>query len=489
MSERTSRRAESSVTTIVSGGEAVKNHERIGDIADFEAQIVGLQAIVDEKKAESRNAEAWGSDDQIITIDTDGNRSDYEGYKEWRTDHDAGLDDLSNFDENGNLKGELDSGDLTSLSLMQLVGEARNMNDLGDRAGKQEVFDIIQDKLAERAVNEDWSEKELLFQLDRFEGLIGTVGDTESNPSPQPEATASPVPAAEMPETVEPAVEGETSNDEVLNDELNPGEHSVEYAVEDGESIEEYENRLNVNRKLVPIIGDSIVISDPLEYTANNTEDEQAPVEDAVESRDILASEAVLAGKQTWKDALRNPGGYLAVKMQDWQKASEGRRLANQTIEQDHTDVEKNQNRKRLIGAVVGVVVAFAAYKLGSDILGDQSVFADPGNVPNIGGGEAVPAPDVAPAPAAPIVEGRGQHWDVVPNYSEAARTVTDGEGLNQTFLELNIPESEWTSLVQKVGPQLAEQGWTYRMPNGSWGISHTGIFPDSVLQLIQNNR
>lgn len=492
MSERTSRRAESPVTTIVSEGEAVKNHERTGEITDLEAQIAELQAIVDEKKAESRNAEAWGSGDQVITIDADGNRSDYEGYKEWRADHDSGLDDLSNFDENGNLKAELDSVDLTNLSLMQLVGEARKMNELGDLAGKQEVFDIIQDQLAERAVNEDWSEKELLFQLDRFEGLIGATENAESKSTSvesesasQPEATDSSAPVAETPKVAEPAVEGEPKDDETSSDdELNPAEHPAEDAVRDGESFEEYEERIGANREPVPLIGDSIEISDPLEFTANDAEEEQTPAEEAAELQDTHEA-APNTNRLTWRDALRNPGAYLATRMENY-------RLSHQRIDDDHTGERRgisDKNLKRLVGVVAGVVIAVSAYKLGNDIFGDHSALADAannaaGNHPggNIGGG------DVAPTPAAPAptVEGSGQNWNV-PNYSEAARTVTAGEGFNQTFLEMNIPESEWPSLLQKVGPQLPD--WAYRMPNGSWGISHTGTLPDSVLQLIENNR
>ncbi|MNQ67226.1 hypothetical protein D3C85_817420 [compost metagenome] len=498
MSERTSRRAESPVTTIVSGGEAVKNHERTGDITDLEAQIAELQAIVDEKKAESRNAEAWGSGDQIITIDADGNRSDFEGYKQWRTDHEGAGDDLSNFDENGNLKTELESGDLTSLSLMQLVGEARKMNELGDRAGKQEVLDIIQDQLAERAVNEDWTEKELLFQLDRFEGLIGATEKAEAKPVSQSETTDSSAPVAEevseAPAGVDTAAEAD--NEQELDSELNPAEHPVETAVRDGESVEEYEQRIGSNNEPVPLMGDALKIDTPNVLTPqgadSDSEGSSTPAEAAEPKNDSPEAEvAPNTDKLTWKDALKNPGGYLAVKMNDLRISRENYRLSHQEVGDDHTGERRgvsDKNLKRMVGVVAGVIIAVSLYKIGSDIFGDNNVFADPGSVPNTGGGEAAPAPEVAPAPAPAAIEGSGQDWDAT-NFSEAARTVEAGEGFNQTFLDLGIPETEWSGLLQKVGPQLAEQGWAYPTLDGSWGISRPGTFPDSVLQLIQNNR
>lgn len=499
MSERTSRRAESPATTIVSGGEAVKNHERTGAITDLEAQIAELQAIVDEKKAESRNAEAWGSGDQIITIDANGNRSDFEGYKQWRTDHEGAGDDLSNFDENGNLKVELESGDLAGLSLMQLVGEARKMNELGDQAGKQEVWDIIQDQLAERAVSEDWTEKELLFQLDRLEGLIDKTVATEapSETESAVDASAASPESSEQPAAKEaeaPSVEGgaEEISDEVAeesvesDDELQPTDYPAENAVQEGESFEEYQERV-ANETPVPLI--DMKIDDPAEFTPEGSAHEDVETDDFVESEDAQehapeaeAEVAPNANKLSWKDALRNPGAYLATRMEDY-------RLSHQRIDDDHTGERRgisDKNLKRLVGVVAGVVIAVSAYKLGSDIFGDHSVLAEAAN--NAAGNpiDTNNGGDVLPAPAAPAVEGTGQNWDV-PNYSEAARTVTAGEGFNQTFLEMNIPEAEWPSLLQKVGPQLPE--WAYRMSDGSWGISHTGTLPDSVLQLIENNR
>jgi hypothetical protein len=358
--------------------------------------------------------------------------------------------------------------------------DAKRVDDLEDK---------LTELLAEYSDSPDYDAAIESYIIDRT-AEAGGSGDNE------PVAQAAAEPAAPSASPEQPAAEQtnvrvesearEESDDTDDSDEvLVPTDHPAEDAVRDDESLEEYEERIGANREPVPLIGDSIEISDPLELTANDAEEEQTPAEEAAERQDAPEAEvAPNTNRLTWRDALRNPGAYLATRMENY-------RLSHQRIDDDHTGERRgisDKNLKRLVGVVAGVVIAVSAYKLGNDIFGDHSALADAannaaGNHPggNIGG-------DVAPTPAAPApaVEGSGQNWNV-PNYSEAARTVTAGEGFNQTFLEMNIPESEWPSLLQKVGPQLPD--WAYRMPNGSWGISHTGTLPDSVLQLIENNR
>ncbi len=76
------------------------------------------------------------------------------------------------------------------------------------------------------------------------------------------------------------------------------------------------------------------------------------------------------------------------------------------------------------------------------------------------------------------------------PEFSPDALNVTRGEGWYQTFKEMGVTNAtEQANLLNKVGPQLQDLGWAYPMPGGSWGISHSGQIPSSVLELIQNNR
>jgi len=135
---------------------------------------------------------------------------------------------------------------------------------------------------------------------------------------------------------------------------------------------------------------------------------------------------------------------------------------------------------KIAIGAVAVAVLAVGA-KLGYDFLNGADV--DTSNLPD---GSGTPTPE-AVDPTVPTPEKTPTPTPDV--FSDAARTVGDGEGWYQTFNEMNIPQSEWSSLLDKVGPDLAENGWAYKMPNGEWGISQPGKLPQDMLELIQRNR
>ncbi|MCA9338923.1 hypothetical protein KC939_01095 [Candidatus Saccharibacteria bacterium] len=82
------------------------------------------------------------------------------------------------------------------------------------------------------------------------------------------------------------------------------------------------------------------------------------------------------------------------------------------------------------------------------------------------------------------------QAHDISSSFSDAARHIDSGEGFYQTFKEMGIPQSEWSDLLDKVGPRLQEQGIAYPMGD-SWGINMTpsGKMPDSTLRIIENAR
>lgn len=82
------------------------------------------------------------------------------------------------------------------------------------------------------------------------------------------------------------------------------------------------------------------------------------------------------------------------------------------------------------------------------------------------------------------------QVHDIGSSFSDAARHIDSGEGFYQTFKEMNIPQSEWSDLLDKVGPRLQEQGIAYPMGD-SWGINMTssGKMPDTALRIIENAR
>jgi hypothetical protein len=171
--------------------------------------------------------------------------------------------------------------------------------------------------------------------------------------------------------------------------------------------------------------------------------------------------------KLTWRDKLKNPGAYLGSVF----AVRKGEAL------------EKWRGSRKLTKVAIGVVALVAAagaIKLGYDLFNDPNV--DANNLPDGGGTPTPEAVDPTPTPEkvpTPSPEA----------FSDAARTVEGGEGWYQTFNEMDIPQSEWAGLLDKVGPDLAENGWAYKMPNGEWGISQPGKLPQDMLELIQRNR
>lgn len=143
------------------------------------------------------------------------------------------------------------------------------------------------------------------------------------------------------------------------------------------------------------------------------------------------------------------------------------------------------RSTKIALGAV-GIVLAIAAAKAGYDWLSGPDV--DPNSLPD---GSGTPTPEATdptvPTPETPKPEVPQNNPAEV--FSDAARTVKPNEGMFQTFLDMNIPQDEWQGLMEKSGPELAEKGWTYQMPNGEWGWSRPGTLPQDMLELIQNNR
>lgn len=76
--------------------------------------------------------------------------------------------------------------------------------------------------------------------------------------------------------------------------------------------------------------------------------------------------------------------------------------------------------------------------------------------------------------------------------YSSDAYRISPGEGFYQTFQDMDIPQKDWSGLLERVGPQLHDMqagghSLAYRMPNGEWGIRMTadGKMPQEALDAI----
>jgi hypothetical protein len=144
-------------------------------------------------------------------------------------------------------------------------------------------------------------------------------------------------------------------------------------------------------------------------------------------------------------------------------------------------DFEKRVSRYGVI-KVIGVVALVVAAKYGL-----QELHHMPSTGVGIRGNNMPYVPDY-PAPTVPRTDGLAQVV-TTPEFSAAAHTVTPSETWFHTFKEMGITNAnQQANLLHKLGPILKEKGWAYKMPDGLWGISHTGQLPDDVLELIQNS-
>lgn len=63
--------------------------------------------------------------------------------------------------------------------------------------------------------------------------------------------------------------------------------------------------------------------------------------------------------------------------------------------------------------------------------------------------------------------------------------TITYGEGMSHQFGQMGIPSEYHTQIMNDIGPKWHDSGWTYKMPNGNWGWSHTGALPTDLTRDI----
>ena len=149
---------------------------------------------------------------------------------------------------------------------------------------------------------------------------------------------------------------------------------------------------------------------------------------------------------------------------------------------EDREKYIKRQGRKRALGilAVAVVSTGITAYKIakGMDTGGSGGAPVSPQ-----GGGLTTAHIDTIKQ-SVPVATG-----DLSGGFSGDALRVDSGEGWFNTFKEMKVPQNEWPSLLEKVGPDLQAKGWAYQLPNGEWGMNKSGQLPEGVLQLIQNSR
>jgi len=176
------------------------------------------------------------------------------------------------------------------------------------------------------------------------------------------------------------------------------------------------------------------------------------------------------------------------------------KRLENESDQ----EYEKREKKRRIlvyIGATAGAAVGIyaisrgisssmgggSAHEASTHVASNPSILdnANLGSTHGIENIDTSSIPDSNGLDTLPVVGG--EHADAISQFSQEARTVTSGEGWYNTFSQMKISPSEHHALLDKIGPQLQDQGWAYF--DDGWKISHTGQLPEDVLEFINKSR
>lgn len=64
---------------------------------------------------------------------------------------------------------------------------------------------------------------------------------------------------------------------------------------------------------------------------------------------------------------------------------------------------------------------------------------------------------------------------------------VNPGDGFYKVFEQMHIPQDQWNTVLDKIGPNLVQHGDAYVMPDGGIGISAPGQMTQAAVDLIKN--
>ncbi len=151
--------------------------------------------------------------------------------------------------------------------------------------------------------------------------------------------------------------------------------------------------------------------------------------------------------------------------------------IASRTLERAAEQDVRKQQKKRLgrvaVSGIIGGAVGTLSYAIGGGFNGDTASAA-----PTPSGTEVAP-----PAPDASNVA------DVAANFGPNNVYVDPNDGLFNVFQQMNIPQDQWSGLLDKVGPELVSHGDAYIMPNGDPGLTHAGQLSQSAFETIMRAR
>ena len=163
-------------------------------------------------------------------------------------------------------------------------------------------------------------------------------------------------------------------------------------------------------------------------------------------------------------------------------KVEAAMRAANAGTEKDILN-QQTKRRNRAIGSVAfGATVAGASALFSGAFSGGEQASAItpdtamPGSATDFNTGS--PFPDVAPMSS-----------DTVANFMPNNFVVNPGDGFNNLFQNMNIPQDQWASVMDKVGPDLLQSGDAYQMADGSFGITNAGQLSQHAFDAIMNAR
>lgn len=147
----------------------------------------------------------------------------------------------------------------------------------------------------------------------------------------------------------------------------------------------------------------------------------------------------------------------------------------------------ENEQRKRGV-RVLGSFVAGAT-------IGTVSHYIVPHMDGMFGGDSAhAVAPDGSSVPAgaeagADFGSAHNAVSETAANFGPNNIYVNPGDGFNNLFQQMNIPQDQWSSLIDKVGPELVQHGDAYVMPDGSFGVSNVGQLSQQAFETILKSR
>lgn len=227
------------------------------------------------------------------------------------------------------------------------------------------------------------------------------------------------------------------------------------------------------------------------EYEARNGVEAGGGDDDAEHKDDSLEDER-RSRRGRW-DRLKymlTPAGFA-----DEMRHRRSQRAEARSNDSEYEDSDERNKRSRMTLVVGGAAVLAAGVggyymmKYGGDAgprfsSGNGNWFNDMlGDAQDTIRDAAEQAKDTAAAETKPGGGGSGLNWN---DFDPSARNITNGEGWNSTFQQMDIPKEQWGDVLRDAGPKLANLGEAYYDNSAKeWRISEPGRLSNGALRVI----